>query len=270
LALVHPEVRDGVGERPAWRAVAVPSEHGGWGLTLEPVLAGLLIAPSLAGVLIGVGALLTFLVRTPLNLVMVDVRRNRWLDRSNLALAIATVELVAIATITVIVLLAADARWLIPIAIAAPVIAVELWFEVRSRGRRLAPELCGAVAIGAAAPAIILVGGGDPRVAAGVWLILSARAVATIPFVRTQVARLRRRRVSLVHSDVVQLLAVVMAAAAIAIDDRMTAGCLAIGILAGVQLVAVRRAPIAARALGLRQLAFGIGIVVVTAAGAWL
>ena len=28
-----------VGERAGWRAVAMPAEHGGWGLTLEPVLA---------------------------------------------------------------------------------------------------------------------------------------------------------------------------------------------------------------------------------------
>ena len=32
-------------ERSAWRAVAMPAEHGGWGLTLEPVLLGLLGRP---------------------------------------------------------------------------------------------------------------------------------------------------------------------------------------------------------------------------------
>jgi hypothetical protein len=33
-------------------AVATSNEHGGWGVTLEPALLGLLIAPGLAGVLL--------------------------------------------------------------------------------------------------------------------------------------------------------------------------------------------------------------------------
>lgn len=32
------------GERSTLRAVAIPTEHGGWSLTLEPVLLGLLVA----------------------------------------------------------------------------------------------------------------------------------------------------------------------------------------------------------------------------------
>jgi hypothetical protein len=39
----------GAQPRPLWRMVAVPSEHGGWGLTFEPVLLGLIVNPSWAG-----------------------------------------------------------------------------------------------------------------------------------------------------------------------------------------------------------------------------
>jgi hypothetical protein len=56
----------GASTRSPWRAVVIPSEHGGWGLTLEPVVLGLLVAPSIAGLAIGVAAFLAFLVRTPL------------------------------------------------------------------------------------------------------------------------------------------------------------------------------------------------------------
>ena len=35
--------------RPTLRSVAMPAEHGGWGLTLEPGILGVLLAPSLAG-----------------------------------------------------------------------------------------------------------------------------------------------------------------------------------------------------------------------------
>ena len=42
--------------RSPLRAVAVPSEHGGWGLTAEPVLLGLIVAPSAAGACLGAAA----------------------------------------------------------------------------------------------------------------------------------------------------------------------------------------------------------------------
>ena len=67
------EVTAEVDERPGWRAVGLPSEHGGWGLTLEPVLLGLLAAWSVAGAALGVAAFLAFLVRTPAKLVAVAI-----------------------------------------------------------------------------------------------------------------------------------------------------------------------------------------------------
>ena len=58
---VQPEARSPL------RAVAMPSEHGGWGLTTEPGLLGLLVEPSLAGAALAVAALLLFLVRQPVH-----------------------------------------------------------------------------------------------------------------------------------------------------------------------------------------------------------
>ena len=69
----------------------IPSEHGGWGLTLEPALLGLLVAPSIVGGAIGVAAFLAFLVRTPLKLVLVDQHRHRVLERTRLAVRVAAV-----------------------------------------------------------------------------------------------------------------------------------------------------------------------------------
>src|SRR6478752_5565662 len=73
---VAPSVGDAPAARSPWRAVAVPSEHGGWGLTFEPVLLGLLVAQSWAGLALGVAAVFAFLVRTPMKLVAIDRRRD--------------------------------------------------------------------------------------------------------------------------------------------------------------------------------------------------
>ena len=50
--------------------------------------------------------------------------------------------------------------------------AVEWWFDIRSKGRRLAPELCGAAGVAASAAAIVLARTDDLRLAGGVWLVL--------------------------------------------------------------------------------------------------
>jgi hypothetical protein len=254
-------------ERPAWRTVAVPSEHGGWGLTLEPVLLGLLVAPSIAGAALGVAAFLAFLVRTPLKLVAVDRRRHRWLDRSRLALRIALVELVLIAAMVVVAVSTAGWTWLVPAAVAAPLVAVELWFDVRSRGRRLVPELCGSIGIASVAAVIVVASGEAASLAAGVWLVLAGRVVGAIPFVRTQIMRLRRGEASLRSSDLAQVVAVLIGVVALLADDRVLAGFAGLVALACLQFVWVRRPPVAAKVLGLRQMALGLGLVGVTAIG---
>jgi hypothetical protein len=234
------------------------------------VLLGLLIAPSVSGVLIGVAAFVAFVARTPLKLTLIDARRGRWLDRSRLALTIVVAELAVLAVLGILASMGAGADWLVPVLAASPLIAVEMWFEVRSRGRRLLPELCGAVAISSVAAAIIVAADGSARLAAGAWLVLAARAVATIPFVRLQIARLRRHRGRTLAVDVVQGFAVATAVVTVGIEHRLAAGCAGVAALAVVQSMWVRRPPVQAKVLGLWQLAFGLALVALTATGFWV
>jgi YwiC-like protein len=247
--------------------VAVPSEHGGWGLTLEPVLLGLAVAPSLAGGALGVAAFLVFLLRTPVKLVLVDVWRHRWLDRSSVALRFALAESVALAVLVGFAVRTSGWSWLAPVAVAAPLVGVELWFDVRSRGRRLVPELCGAIGIAASAAVIVLAAGRSGTLAAGVWLVHAARSVGAIPFVRVQLARWRRGVASTVSSDALQAGSVAVGALAVAIERRMLVGLIGLAALAGGQTLWVRRPPVAAKVLGLRQMMMGLALVAVTAAG---
>jgi hypothetical protein len=258
------------GERAAWKAVALPSEHGGWGLTLEPVLLGLIVAWSIAGLALAIAAFGAFVVRTPLKLVSVDLRRHRWLPRSALALRFTLIELVVIIGAVAVAVAQAGLGWLVPVLIALPFVAVEMWFDIRSRGRRLLPELCGAVGICAVAASIAIADGRSARLAVGLWLVLAARAVAAIPFVRVQIMRLRRGTGSTSSSDVAQAVGLAVAAAALLVDDRLLVGALAIVALAIVQSLWVRRDPIPAKRLGLRQMAMGLGLVAVTAVGVLL
>jgi len=256
-----------VGSRVRWRSVAVPSEHGGWGLTLEPVLLGLLIGPSLGGLALGVAAFTAFLLRTPAKLIAVDVRRGRWLDRTHLARRVVIAETVVLAVAVAVAVVLAGWSWLVPVVIAGPLVAVEFWFDIRSRGRRLIPELCGAIGISAVAASIVIAAGQGGGLAAGLWLVLAARAVGAIPFVRVQIVRLRRGRGALWQSDLSQAVSVAVAAGAVVADQRTLLGALGIALLAAAQFVWVRREPLPAKQIGLRQMGMGLALVVVTAVG---
>ena len=142
----------------SWRSVALPSEHGGWSLTAEPALLGLLVRWSLPGLALGLAAVVAFMARTPLKLVLVDRFRHRWLNRTRLAAQIATGELLIVAVLVVYAAGAAAPFW-VPLAVAAPMVALELWFDMRGRGRRLVPELAGSIGIGSIAAAIALADG---------------------------------------------------------------------------------------------------------------
>jgi hypothetical protein len=80
--------------RPRIRSIALPTEHGGWGFTLEPILLGLLVAPSASGWEISAAALGIFLARRPVRIFSSDLVRRRWLPRSTMALIFSIVHLV--------------------------------------------------------------------------------------------------------------------------------------------------------------------------------
>ena len=255
--------------RAPWKAVAVPSEHGGWGLTLEPAVLGLLVAPSVAGLALAGAALVAFLARTPLKVVLVDRWRHRRLDRTVLAARIAAAELALLAALLAVAALTASgpAFW-VPLVLAAPVLAVELWFDMRSRSRRLAPEIAGTIGIGAVAAAIALAGGEGALLAVGLWLVVAARAVASIPFARCQLARARQPARSVRGSDAAQAAGVALAGLAVVLDGRLAFGLVAVAGLAAAQVLAARRAPPPAKVLGVQQTALGAVVVLITALGA--
>jgi hypothetical protein len=248
------------------RAVAVPTEHGGWGLTAEPVLLGLLVAPSLAGLCLGVAAVLAFVARTPLRVVLVDRHRRRDLERTALARRVLAVEAVAIAALVALAVVTATAAFWWPIAIAAPLVAVELWFDTRSRSRRLVPELAGTVGVCSVAAMILLAAGHPSAEAAAVWLVLGGRAITAIPHVRAQVARLHGRTSPAWVATVADAAALLAASLAVAIEPPVVAGAVAVAGVVAVQRLTARR-PVPAKVIGIRQTALGLAVVAATAAG---
>ena len=263
------DIEDGPHARASWRAVVVPREHGGWGLTLEPVVLGLLVAPSLAGAAIGAAAVLAFVAHTPLRVVLVDHHHHRVLARTTLARRVAIGEFAVILTLLgVAAILAAGPFW-VPLIAALPLIGVELWFDLRSRSRRLAPELAGTIGIGSVAAAIVLASNGSPplaaALAAGLWVVIGARAVASIPFVRLQLQRAKNQPYRRSTSDVAQAVALLLVIAAWLPGWLPAAAVIVIGALGIAQIVLARTPPLRAVLVGAQQVVFGLAVVIVTA-----
>lgn len=253
--------------RSTVRTVVLPTEHGGWGLTAEPGLLGLLVAPSVSGLALALAALVAFLARTPLKLALVDRRRGRDLARTALARRVAALELLVLLGLVVAAVVTAESPFWVPLALATPLIAVEGWFDVRSRGRRLVPEVAGAVAVCSVAAMIVLADGGSAALAAGLWLVLAARVVTSIPHVRDRIAELHGRRTDPRVPVLADALALVLAALAAVLDHRLVAGAVAVFALVALQRLSARRPTPRAVVLGLRQTALGFGLVIVTALG---
>lgn len=251
--------------RATWKSVALPSEHGGWSLTAEPALLALLVAFSWSGMALGVAAMLAFVARTPLKLVLVDRWRNRWLPRSRLASRIVSVEITLLVALAIVAALTSDHRFWIPLAIAAPLIAVELWYDMRSRSRRLIPEVAGTIGIGSVAAAIALAGGESTLVAVGLWCVVAARSVAAITYVRCQIMRAKSHPLRRWHSDAGQLAAIVAVTVGWALDAVPFAAAIAVTVLCLFNLSALSRPAPRAVVIGLQQLFFGLIVVAVTA-----
>lgn len=255
------------GGRSLLRSVAVPTEHGGWGLTLEPVLLGLLVAWSGAGVCLGIAAFVAFVARTPLKVLLVDARRRRRLPRTSVArrvLAAETVLLVAL--VGGAIALEASTFWT-PLVAIVPLVAVELWFDMRSRSRRLLPELVGAVGMGGVVAVVVLADGGSSRLATACWMILAARSVTAIVTVRDQVGRLHGRAATPRLTFGADLTAITIAAAAVVVDRSTFVGAIAVGAAIAIQR-ALNVSPVPrAVVIGVRQTLLGLVVVAATAIG---
>jgi YwiC-like protein len=183
----RPDVEPSPGaSRVSLRAVALPAEHGGWGFLVEPLIVGLAVAPAPAGAAIAAAAVGAFLGRHPLKLALGDLRRGRVYPRTRAAWGFALLYAALAALAIGLATRSAPARFWAPLLAAAPAALLQLRYDVRNRGRDLAPELLGAMAPGSAAAAIAVAGGWPMGRALLLWLLLAARAAACILYVRTR------------------------------------------------------------------------------------
>jgi hypothetical protein len=251
------------------KAVALPVEHGGWGLLVEPVLLGLLMAPSAAGGLLGLAALAGFLARQPLRLALMDRRKGSRYPRTALAERLFLVEALVSAAAVFGALLLAGASFLPALVAGAPFALAALAGDASGRSREAFAEVAGAVALCASAAAIVLAGGLGWGVAFSASALLALRALGSVLYVR---ARIRLDRgVAAAPGRVVLLHAAALAASVLL---ALAGYAPWLGVAAFVVLfaraswgVSRSRAPIRPQRLGFQELASGVLTLALLALG---
>jgi hypothetical protein len=248
--------------------VALPTEHGGWGLLGEPILLGLILAPSTAGVAVASACLCAFLLHHPLKLVLADRRRGTRYPRTAVAERFAAGYAGGAVLSLAIAFNTAGSRWLVPLALAAPVAALQLWFDARNQGRQLAPQLAGAVALSGVATAVVLAGGGSVAAAWTAWLLLGAKALGSIVYVRARLRRARGLPASAVPALALHAGTIVVAVLVVVGPAAWTA-VVAFALLLTRAAMGLRQGARAVRpqTVGFQELAVGIASTLLIAAG---
>ena len=250
------------------RPVALPVEHGGWGLTLEPIALGLLLAPSVQGALLALATIAVFLARHPLKLLAADRRHKRRFPRTRMAerfvLLYGATGLLSFGG----ALLSGPKIFLLPLVLAAPLASIQLGYDLSGRSRSLWPELAGSAAMAAVATSLALAGGWAFAPAFALWGVLAARVVPTILYVRAQLRRnhgqtSRTLPVLLLHFAGFVL---VLSLASVRLLPVLAVGALALLLLRAAYGLRGRQ-HWSAKKIGLSELGFGALTVLAVVAG---
>ncbi|KHG66316.1 hypothetical protein QT17_03270 [Thermus sp. 2.9] len=249
------------------KQVALPTEHGGWGFTLEPVLLGLLLSPGPHTLGLFLLGLFGFLARHPLKLAYQDLRRGKRYPRTDLALKVGGAYLLLALLGLLLTALTAQGPFLLPLLLALPLGAFVAWADARGRSRDLFPEVAAALFMAALAPAGALAGGLGAQVAWGSFLALALRDLAALYYARTQVLRARgtfpKRYPALLALFLSASFAFLLAQRGL-LPFAVFLGLLALALYGGYALF---RPPVPARVIGWTQMGFGLLLVLLAALG---
>jgi hypothetical protein len=168
------------------RGIALPNEHGAWGMLFEPLVAATAIAFSVTAIWISLAVIAAFLIRQPLKVLMITRKAGRTMPQAEFASKFFFYYSAVFAVGAAGTLVTAPAVSFLPLIISVPLAAVPIYYDAVGKSRNLAPELAGAAAITSSAAVIALAGGWPITSALSLWVILACRWIPSILYVRSR------------------------------------------------------------------------------------
>ena len=254
------------------KSIALPTEHGGWGFLAEPILLGFLVALSWQGLLLSIAVVSLFLLHQPLKIALKDNLKRRRVPRTQWAERFVTVY-GAIGMTLVLLLIAVNGIGFLAPMIAGSIFAlVQVFYDARNQSRELLPELCGAIALASTASSMALLANWQTMPALMLWLILSARALTAIVYVRVRLRMAYGKApngsfVLGLHLFVTGIFTMLAFYNWIPFLVVVAMLILTVRAFKGILFPAVHVTP---KVIGFTELAFGIMYVLVVAVGYWM
>jgi hypothetical protein len=166
------------------KGIALPNEHGSWGILLEPLVTALAVAPSAAGAFVALAVGGAFLSRQPLKILVGDISSGRRLPQTRIALVLTAAAFAIALSGLAGALYLTSYTDLLPLTVLIPLGIFQVANDISRRSRELVPELAGAAALSASAPAIALAAGWHVPEAMAMWSIFAARSIPSFVYVR--------------------------------------------------------------------------------------
>jgi hypothetical protein len=232
----------------------------------------MLLAPTAAGFGLSVMVAAAFLLRHPIKLFWRHRRRLGESPRGRAAWKMSLVYALFALGGLVLAVASAGPVPLLPLVVMAPLILVYLFYDSTKQARRLLPELAGPLGLAATAPAVAIAAGWSWLSASALWIILMARTIPSISYVRT---RLRLERGKPTRAAPVIINHLIFTAAVALLAGRGLAPYLsvvALGVLftrAALGLSPLRR-PVKATRIGFSEVGYGLLYVAMTVVGFWV
>jgi len=198
-----------------------------------------------------------------------DWRRGRPIPRTALAECFAILYVCLATLCLALAIKTAGVSFLLPLLLALPAAMVQLSYDAMGRSRALMAELAGSISIGAVAAAIAIAGGWPRPAGLGLWVILAARTVPTILYLRARLRLLHRKPASPRVVIIVHLLAILMVLglARAGVVPLLTVAALVILFLRAMIGFSKSGKRVTAKKLGLRELGFGAVTVLAVVLG---
>lgn len=255
--------------RKTIRSVALPAEHGGWSFWLEPVLLAMLVAPSGTGIALVILSLASFLIRQPLKIAWIDLRKKKLYARTRVGVGFVGLYGL-IAGLAFLASLAGGGLPVIAPLIPAYIVALlQVWlFDIRGNSRHWMPEVLGASVMSVFAVSIALAGGWAIENALMLSLIIIARAIPTIFYVRARLRQIKSGDTRPQTAIILHIITPIMIAVLAVMGYVPMLTVLALLILTGRAVYFLYRGTIfPAKILGIQEVIFGLLLVIMTFIG---
>jgi hypothetical protein len=249
------------------RSVALPTEHGAWGFLFEPLIAALLIAPTIGGAFLAILYLGAFLCRQPMKFVVGDWLNHKTLPRSALAFRwMMYFSVIAVVGFIGSVVTAAPISF-VPMVLAAPVALYLIKQDASRKSRETTVELLASGVLATSIASLALAAGFGYQTSIALWLIMLARLVPSVLYVRNRLRLEKKKDYSAITPIASHVAALIVL---LAVSSWLTVGMGAFLLVRSITGLSGMRKDLTAKQLGVREVIYGSIYALTVVAGFYL